>query len=861
MTTDTPSRSVRPTKNPDAADLSGTQHRGLELATVTTQDYRADLRESVSLAAPVPELADPAPLVRRPADDADDDPFGLPDDDKTPSAEQRRGPNADALRQLGAGLCGPMPDKLAISTFNSWSDTDPKDPDVTWSTWSQSLLDCRKHPRSAEKQGKTWSPAAYKTVDELKGKLKAGEQPSRRNEHVRALSAIGFDFDHAEGEDSYQVVVALAAEMVRLGIAYAYHPSYSDKADEPKFRFIIPLAEPVPADQWPNVFAYAQHYLAGGAADEKTKDPSRQYNLPRHPIGGSCRVPAHAEDGGALVWRKLLTLDAPPQQSARAGNAAADGAAHVRVRGRRLSARVSSFLLGGAEIGRQRGEALAAARVMKTQRYTQEQAAAAILPALRDKSPQRAGDKPWTEQDVLELVESIYSSEAPPLPPESFALTDTGNAERFAAEHGAYLRHCDRWGSWLVYDGRRWSTDERQEVPALAKETIRRMREDAAALEDKAARENAQRWAARSEQRQRRDAMLALAQSEDGIQVHPTDLDHDPWTFNVRNGTLDLRTGELRPHSPADLLTRLADVVYDPDASAETWLRFVERILPDERVRNSLQEWAGVCLTGDVSIQKLAFMYGTGANGKSTLLATLLRLVGEYGRSAAADLLLAKQDRDITELAVLHGARLVVTSEINEGRRLDEAMVKHITGGDRLRARVLYRDSFEFDPTHKVALAANHRPEVRETGHAIWRRILFYPFEVTIPEAEQDAELVKKLHAELSGVLNWALAGLSRARANGMRISEPEPMARAVREYRAAEDVLADFVAERCVEGPTERASTAELNRAYRDWAESSGERPLPPRTLGLRLKGRGYTEVRSNSARGWAGISVKASS
>lgn len=816
---------------------------------MTATNYPAATAEGASLATGVPELADPAPLVRRPGDDADDDLFGLPDDDQTPSAEQRRGPDAVALRGLRHVLSGPLPKKLVISKLPQVETTaKPKRHIVTWSEWAAELVNCAKHPRRADKDGPTWSPAAYQLG------------AARKKSNVRSISMLVLDLD---GLDAEQVMTAVVGELVKYGVSHLAHTSFSDTADKPKWRVIIPLATPCPAKRWPTLWKRAQQYLAGGANDEQTKDETRLYYLPAHPSGGRCRSGPHFETGSALNWRafftaaELVPLRRDAKQAASATTASAT--APIRVPGRGLSARVARFLASGAELGHQRGEALAAARALSTVRFTQADAVAMILPALRDKSKQGRADEPWTEQDVVDLVASIYSSEAPPLPPESFALTDTGNAERFAAEHGTHLRHCDRWGSWLVYDGTRWQTDERQEVPALAKETVRRMREDAAGLEDKTARENAQRWAARSEQRQRRDAMLALAESEDGIQVHPSDLDHDPWTFNVRNGTLDLRTGELRPHSPADLLTRLADVVYDPDASAETWLRFVERILPDEQVRNSLQEWAGVCLTGDVSIQKLAFMYGTGANGKSTLLATLLRLVGEYGRSAAADLLLAKQDRDITELAVLHGARLVVTSEINEGRRLDEAMVKHITGGDRLRARVLYRDSFEFDPTHKVALAANHRPEIRETGHAIWRRILFYPFEVTIPEAEQDAELVQKLHAELSGVLNWALAGLARARANGMRVSEPETMARAVREYRAAEDVLADFVAERCTEGATERASAAELHRAYRDWAESRGERPVSPRTLGQRLRGRGYSEVRSGSARGWAGIGVKA--
>jgi P4 family phage/plasmid primase-like protien len=229
-------------------------------------------------------------------------------------------------------------------------------------------------------------------------------------------------------------------------------------------------------------------------------------------------------------------------------------------------------------------------------------------------------------------------------------------------------------------------------------------------------------------------AMLALARSEPGIPILPGELDGDPWLLNVLNGTIDLRTGTLRPHDREDRITKLADVRFDSEADCPVWIGFLQEVLPDPDLREFVRRLVGYRLTGSTQEHVLPFLFGVGANGKSTFLNTIQSLLGiTYAIKAPADLLLAmRNESHPTELADLFGKRLVCCNEAEDGRRLAESLVKELTGGDKIRARRMREDFWEFSPTHKIWLAANHKPSVRGTDHGIWRRIKLIPFTVTI---------------------------------------------------------------------------------------------------------------------------------
>lgn len=437
-----------------------------------------------------------------------------------------------------------------------------------------------------------------------------------------------------------------------------------------------------------------------------------------------------------------------------------------------------------------------------------------------------------------------------------FHLTDMGNAERLVHRYGADLRYCYPWSRWLIWDGTRWIVDASGRVHGRAKETVRGIYKEAADAGDDQSRRAISKHATSSESETRVKAMTELAKPD--LPISLEDLDTDPYLLNVENGALDLKSGELRSHDRDDLITKLSPVEYDPNAKAPYWEAFLERILPDPEVRRFLQLAVGYSLTGDVSEQVLLIPYGVGANGKSTLLNVLLEMLGDYGQQAAPDLLIAKKGAHPTELADLFGARLVASIEVEEGRRLAESLVKQLTGGDKIRARKMRQDFWEFWPTHKSWMAVNHKPEIRGVDNAIWRRIRLIPFTEVIPKEEQDRWLMEKLRAELPGILAWAVQGCLDWQREGLET--PDQVRRATGEYRAEMDVMGAFLRDCCEVGPDRDVAAKDLYSAYKLWCEEGGERPETQRKFGTRLTDRGgferYRGGKDGSHR-WRGLDL----
>lgn len=432
--------------------------------------------------------------------------------------------------------------------------------------------------------------------------------------------------------------------------------------------------------------------------------------------------------------------------------------------------------------------------------------------------------------------------------------TDAGNARRLVTAHGHHVRYVGQWGAWLIWDGRRWKRDTRGHIYELAKAVAQDLWREAVNLEGEH-RKQAFKWALQSEGAGKIRAMVELARSDPKVAIDPQQLDANRWLLNVHNGTIDLRDGGRRDHDPRDLITKMADVEHAFEAAATRFDRFLAQILPDPEVREFVQRWFGYCLTGDVGEHKILFAYGAGANGKSTLLNTLAKVLGDYARQAAPDLLMRRRDDPHpTGLADLQGSRLVLAAETGEGRRLDEALVKRLTGGDRVKARHLYADFFEFDPTHKFVVATNHRPEIAGTDHGIWRRIRLVPFDVVIADEDQDHDLEQKLTYEASGILNWLITGCASWRATGL--TDPVAIVAATADYRAAMDVIGDFISDCCILEPNLQAKSSDLFKRYEQWCESSGERPESSRKFADRLKERGLAS-RKSGVMWWSGIGL----
>jgi len=439
----------------------------------------------------------------------------------------------------------------------------------------------------------------------------------------------------------------------------------------------------------------------------------------------------------------------------------------------------------------------------------------------------RACNPPLPEAEVRAIAASVgrYAPGAPgadeqPAAAQNFRLDDIGNAERFVAQHGQRVRYVHKWGRWLIYDGRHWAADDNGLIEQLATQTTRSIYEEAAAAAQAGNEQRAadlSKWARASANLSRRRAMLETAKSDPAVAIRFTELDKSPMLLNVQNGVINLETMELLPHDPALLITHCLPVVYDPVATCPRWERFLARILPDEATRHFVQKAVGYSLSGLIVEQCLFFLYGLGANGKSTLLTILSDLLsGLAARIRAEPLLLKDRDAIPNDIAALTGARLVVTSELTGTRSLNESMVKDLTGDDSITARFLHQEFFTFTPIFKIWMYGNHKPGIRGTDDGIWRRIRLIPFTVQIPESERDGALLDKLRAELPGILTWSLAGWRAYQKDGLQASAA--VSQATDAYREQSDALGQFLADCCLVQEGAICQSKLLHDAYGKW-------------------------------------------
>jgi putative DNA primase/helicase len=440
---------------------------------------------------------------------------------------------------------------------------------------------------------------------------------------------------------------------------------------------------------------------------------------------------------------------------------------------------------------------------------------------------------------------------------KQFKLSELGNAERLVARHGKDIRYCHEWNKWLIWTGTHWQIDLTGEVERRAKETIRAIYSEAAEIEDEEKRATLAKHAAKSETNRAISAMVELAKSEPGIPVLSDQLDSDIWLMNCKNGTLDLRTGELRPHNRKDYITRIIPTEYNPYADFEEWAKFLERIMNGNgELISFLQRAVGYSLTGSTREQCLFMLYGSGANGKTTFLEAIAETLSDYAQRTPTDTLLSKDTGGISnDVARLKGARFVIASEVEEGRKMAESLVKQMTGGEKMTARFMRAEYFEFKPHFKLWIGTNHKPVIRGTDHAIWRRIKLIPFNVTIPEPERDKELPNKLRKEKAGILNWAVMGCMDWLKDGL--GEPEEVVKATGEYRSEMDVLTRFISDCCVTNTQKCTKSSELYRKYTEWSKDNGEFTLSQTKFSTRLQEKGFKKSVRSTGNYWLDIAI----
>lgn len=442
---------------------------------------------------------------------------------------------------------------------------------------------------------------------------------------------------------------------------------------------------------------------------------------------------------------------------------------------------------------------------------------------------------------------------------------DVGNARAFLQRYGQNIIYVPLWKAWLIWDGKRWARDNKDDVKKMAVHFVEHdMMEIFKTIKDGDKQRNYLRWMSQSRASFKVDAMLSVVQKLIG--EDPSMFDRDGNLLNVENGTIDLSDGTLRPHRQSDYIIKLARVRFDPTATAPTWLKFIDRIFQDADGKTQLevieyiQRAVGYSMTADIVAQCLFVLWGGGRNGKTTFVEAILSMMGEYAIVGQQSLLLAddKFKQNAEDEANLQGVRFASCSEINNGQRFDEAKIKRLVGTSKIRARRLYESSFEFDATHKLWLDCNHKPKVLNNDEGVWRRIKLIPFLQQIPLNERDEKLSEKLRAESSGILNWCLQGLRAWRADG-KLHEPRAVSDAVNEYRCESDNFGQFLSD-CIEpNDAERTPTDDVYRAYIRWLDYNGLKgTLSKIEFGKRMRERNYPSKPFNGKRCFVGLSVK---
>jgi putative DNA primase/helicase len=425
--------------------------------------------------------------------------------------------------------------------------------------------------------------------------------------------------------------------------------------------------------------------------------------------------------------------------------------------------------------------------------------------------------------------------------------TDMGNSERLVDQFGNEIRYVHNFKSWLVwnYSEGRWKQDTNGTINRIAKDVTRRILIEASrAGTDEAKKLSA--WAFQCECRTHIDGMTVLAQNDKKIIVAPDELDQDDFLFNLRNGTFNLKTFELQPHDKKLNISKLADYEYDPKAQCPMFIKFLTRTFPDNPgVIAYLQRAVGYSLTGSTIEQVLFLPHGTGNNGKSVFLETVRSLIGEYATVIQSKSLTTDRSAINNDIACLTGMRFVSASENSSDSKLDEEIVKLLTGGELIKARFLHQEFFTFQPKFKLWWSFNHAPTITDQTFSIWRRVKIIPFLEVIPPAEMDKNLATKLTQELPGIFNWAIAGLKEYYRIGL--SEPDDVTTAVRTYKNDQDILLDFFTERYefTESERDRIRASDLYNDYKSWwNEVEPTKPLTSTMFGRLCRDRGLTKL-----------------
>jgi putative DNA primase/helicase len=444
-----------------------------------------------------------------------------------------------------------------------------------------------------------------------------------------------------------------------------------------------------------------------------------------------------------------------------------------------------------------------------------------------------------------------------------FPCSDAGNAEIIADKLGDELRYDHKQGRWLLWESRRrrWSEDKEEGVRVYAIAAARNRLKVVFRRKDREKNKSEIRWALESENGHRLDAALNIAKSLTPVSDPGDGWDADPWLFGVANGVIELKTGKLREATQKDRITRFSPVTFDPSATCPRFEQFLAEIFDgDMALVDYMQRMVGYCLTGSIREQCLFCWWGSGSNGKTTLLNVLRYVFGDHAVNLPFSAL-EMTNRNSHDLVALACTRFATASETNEGLRLNEARIKMLTGSDPVPARRLYHMPFTFEPTHKLVLAFNHKPVIADDSEGMWRRVRLIPFTRQFKSEEQVKNLADKLKDEAPGILAWALRGCLLWQKEGLGM--PPAVAVATAAYREESDHMGTFIGDCCVVAPGATVTSKVLWQQYQRWAAENEEVALSRKAFAERLEKRGFRPGRGRhgGTRTWSGICLRESS
>lgn len=478
---------------------------------------------------------------------------------------------------------------------------------------------------------------------------------------------------------------------------------------------------------------------------------------------------------------------------------------------------------------------------------------------MRDKWDEKRGTITYGEDCVRKAIlgtkdtinskkERFITIKEPDHTQPKFQYTELGNAEWFANEYKEKALHSNQYG-WLVWNKKKWEVDETGKVEVLTTKLFKRIMNHKVVNEDgeidEAAMKRVYKWSMDSQSR--RVITNSLLLSKALLPVRIEQLDSNKYLLNCQNGILDLKTGTLLPHAPHHMMTKIADIGYEEGAKCPTWDKFLTTVFVDEKGKTDheliryVQKLIGYSMTGDVSEQSMYFLYGGGKNGKSTFINTIKDILGDYSRQTNKETFISKEQSGgaNSDIARLAGSRFVSAVESNEGEKLDESIVKQITGGESVIARFLHKDYFEFSPEFKVFFTTNHKPIVKGTDEGIWRRIKLIPFLAYIPEDKQDLQLPVKLKEEVSGILNWMVEGCLLWQKEGLK--DVDSVRKSNNDYRSEMDISLPFLTECCNINPLAKVELKELYNEYQYFCTENDEYKLKKRTFTREMEGKGF--------------------